>query len=59
MSIILPKDLIASFSYLKKCISADMGVSAGEVKAPMVNLFQRDLSAATVRRPRGNAVNVT
>ena len=36
-----------------------MGVSAGEVDAPMGNLPQRDLFAAAVRRPDVNAVNVT
>ena len=59
MSIIPPVGLVASFSYLKKYISSDMGVSAGEVDAPMGNLPQRDLSAAAVRHPRGNAVNIT
>ena len=59
MSIILPGDFIASFSYLKKYMSSGMGVSAGEVKVPKGNLSQRDLSAAAVRRPEVNAVNLS
>ena len=42
---------------LKKYVSSDMGVSAGEVDAPMGNLPE-DLVAAAVRHTKGNAVNV-
>ena len=36
-----------------------MGVSAGGGKSGMGNLSQRDLFTVAVRRPKGNAVNLT
>ncbi|OHB61559.1 MAG: hypothetical protein A2168_08670 [Planctomycetes bacterium RBG_13_50_24] len=59
MNIIPPEDLITSFFYFRKYVSNNMGVSAGQVKAPMGSLSQSYLFAAAVRRPKGNAVNVT
>ena len=58
MSIILPKDLVASFSYLKKIHVIQYGRLGGGGKSADGQLVVKGLVCSAVRRYKGDAVKV-